>query len=52
MDDAAQALYEALEEMLAAFSMDNVGVDASLRRCHAKRAAREALAKARLVGVN
>ena len=44
---AAPEMYEALAEMLLAFSMENIGVDASLRRCHAKRDARAALTKAR-----
>lgn len=40
-------MYKALEEMLVAFSMENVGVSASLRRTSAKASARIALAKAR-----
>lgn len=43
---AAPDLFEALEEMLTAFSMQNIGVDASRRRTNAKKQARDALAKA------
>lgn len=44
---ASPDLYDALAEMLAAHSMETIGVDASLRRTDAKKAARAALAKAR-----
>jgi len=40
-------LFEALKEMLAAFSMENIDVSASLRRTSAKASARIAIAKAR-----
>lgn len=44
---AAPDLANALQEMLAAFSMENIGIEASRRRLAAKKAARDALATAR-----
>jgi hypothetical protein len=42
-----EALMTALEEMLTAFSMENIGIDASRRRLAAKKQARAALDLAR-----
>jgi len=49
MTDAEKVkkLSEALSEMLAAFSMENVGLSASLRRTSAKSSARLALKETR-----
>ena len=43
---AAPDLLAALREMVEAFSMDNIGVDALARNINAKKLARDAIAKA------